>query len=232
MSEIPNLIGDIERYMAQHSMNRGKFAALIGISPSTIDKLLSGHLPFSDKMLTKIEMKTGLISKSSVSSFDFEVSRPERHLITHLEGDYQAVRPSFREEGMIHTYVIRISFEDKLGGLVFEEINNDMAPLNKGVVSIPVYNRMMYLLSCVQGNFRLAILSDGYEPGIFYGVKATVSSKKMIDKIPTAALFAIKKLSKDQEPCYGVIPKDHDRHSELENLLKFAKDEGFFRVMG
>jgi hypothetical protein len=231
MRPVTDLINEIERYMAQHSMNRGKLAELLGVATGTIDKLLSGHLPFSAKMLTKIEMKTGITSWSKTTEFDFEVARPPRHLITHLEGDYQAVRPSFREEGAIHGYVISITWDQRLGGLVFEEHRNDFSPQNKGVVSVPVYNRMMYLLSCENGNFRLATLSDGYQPGTFCGVKATVSSKRMIDKMPTASLFAIKILTAKEQPCYGVIPKDHARYDELFCLLKFARDEGFFRVV-
>jgi transcriptional regulator with XRE-family HTH domain len=231
MDEAPRLIEAIERYMAQHNMNRARFALFIGVAPSTIDKLLSDNHSFSQKMLTKIEAKTGLISSSKMATFDFEVGRPARPLITHLEGDYQAIRPSFREEGMLHTYVISISWDDRLGGLVFDEKHNDLAPKNKGCVSVPVYNRMMYLLSCDKGNFRLAILSDGYQPGIFYGVMTTVSSHKMIDKIPTSTLFAIKKLGESEEPCNGIIRPDNSKFEELNALLQFARKEGFLRVL-
>jgi predicted XRE-type DNA-binding protein len=231
MTTSPTLITDIERYIAQHSMNRAKFSELIGVSAGTVDKLLGGHLKFSDKMLTKIEAKTGLLSHAKISQFDFEVSRPERSLVTEFEGEYQALRPSFREGGMIHGYIISITWDDKLGGLVFEEKKNDLSPNNKGVVSIPLYNRMMYLLSCVKGNFRLAILSDGYEPGIFYGVKTTVSSQKMIDKIPTSALLVIKKLNKGEEAIVGITRPDHPSFESFSKLLEFGRNEGFFRVV-
>jgi predicted XRE-type DNA-binding protein len=225
------LITEIKRYMAQNNLNRGRLSQILGVAPSTVDKLIGGHLPFSDKMLTKIEIKTGINFNSKHAEYDFEVSRPERVKTIHFEGDYQAIRPSFRDNQSLHCYVISIQWSEEIKGLVFEEKQNELSPRNKGVLSIPIYNRMIYLLSCESGNFRLAILSDGYQPGVYYGVMTTVSSEKMIDKIPTSSIFAMKKIQDNQIPCFGPILHNHINYPEFEKLLRFAKDEGFFRVV-
>jgi predicted XRE-type DNA-binding protein len=225
------LIADIDRYIVENGLSRAKFATLLSVSTGTIDKLMSNHLKFSTKMLMKIESKTGLVSQGKLATFDFEIGRPERHISADLEGEYQVVRPSYRHENTLYGYSIVISWDAKIGGLVFEECQNDLSPKNKGCVSVPVYNRMLYLLSCEKGNFRLMMLSDAYQPGIFYGGVITVGSQKMADKTPTAAILALKKLSNGDAPFMGHVREGDQHYEQFHGLLAFARNEGFFRVL-
>ena len=231
MQEPALLIADIERYIIENGLSRANFATLLGVSTGTIDKLMSGHLKFSSKMLMKIEAKTSLISHRKIATFDFEVGRPERHISINLEGEYQVIRPSYRHENTLYGYSIIIKWDAKIGGLVFEELQNDLSPHNKGCVSVPVYNRMLYLLSCEKGNFRLMVLSDAYQPGIFYGGVITVGSQKMADKTPTAAVLALQKLPDGTAPVMGHVRQDHEQYEYFSGLLAFARQEGFFRVL-
>jgi transcriptional regulator with XRE-family HTH domain len=226
-----SLIAGIDRYIVENGLSRAKFAALLGVSTGTIDKLMTGHLKFSAKMLMKIETKTGLVSHGRLSAFDFEIGRPERHICADLEGEYQVVRPSYQHENTLYGYSIVISWDAKIGGLVFEERQNDLSPKNKGCVSVPVYNRMLYLLSCEKGNFRLMMLSDAYQPGLFYGGVITVGSKKMADKTPTAAILALKKLADGDAAVVGHVQEGHEHFEHFQGLLTFARKEGFFRVL-
>ena len=231
MQEPALLIADIERYIIENGLSRANFATLLGVSTGSIDKLMSGHLKFSSKMLMKIEAKTNLVSRGKIATFDFEVSRPERHVSANLEGEYQVIRPSYRHENTLYGYSIVIKWNAKIGGLVFEEQQNDLSPNNKGCVSVPVYNRMLYLLSCEKGNFRLMVLSDAYQPGLFYGGVITVGSQKMSDKTPTAAVLALQKLSDGTVPVVGYLNEGHERYEYFNGLLAFARQEGFFRVL-
>lgn len=232
MTKYSELIISIERYIAQKSLSRARFAAEVGLSLSSINNLLGGAKAPSPRMLTKIDAKTGIITRDKRAAFDFEVGRPERHLTAHLEGDYQVIRPSYREEGNLSGYVISISFNETLGGLVFEEKNNDMSPQNKGCVSIPFSNNTMHLLSCQQGNFRLITLSNAYEPGIFYGGILTLASKKMIERAPAAVIMVLKKLESSDEPHFGILRPADGKFSEFQALIDFGRTEGFFRVLG
>jgi predicted XRE-type DNA-binding protein len=225
------LIAAIDRYIVENGLSRAKFATLLSVSTGTIDKLMTGHLRFSAKMLMKIEAKTGLVSHGKLSTFDFEIGRPERHISADLEGEYQVIRPSYRHENTLYGYSIVISWDAKIGGLVFEERQNDLSPKNKGCVSVPVYNRMLYLLSCEKGNFRLMMLSDAYQPGLFYGGVITVGSQKMADKTPTAAILALKKLADGDAPVLGHVRAGDESYEHFHSLLAFARNEGFFRVL-
>jgi transcriptional regulator with XRE-family HTH domain len=223
-----NLIEDVKAYAVVNNLSRAQLAKLLGVSQSSIDKFLGGFAPPSTKLIKKISIKTGIEKTRSIPFPDFGISNLERASVAHLEGSYQVVRPSFRETGCFHTYVIDVKWDAFQNTLVFDENNNELAPLNKGVVSLPVYNRMIYFLSCENGNFRLMVLSDAYQKGIFYGGLITVGSPKMSVKTPTAAIVVLKKATDGEELAFGTIRPDHPRFAEFQALIHFGRDEGFF----
>jgi plasmid maintenance system antidote protein VapI len=222
----------IERYLAEHRLSRGQLAVQVGISESLLHKLLSGQGKISPRTLIKISAKTGLEFEARKASFDFDLHQSQRADVGHLEGSYQTIRPSFRTVGGIQCFETLIYWDDASHCLAFKELDNDLSPGNAGCVSVPLYQRIIYMLSAKQGNFRLAALSDAYEPGVFYGGLLTVASKTMVTKAPAAAIFVISKVANPEEIIRGVIEADHPSYAEFSRRLCFAKAEGFFEIFG
>jgi transcriptional regulator with XRE-family HTH domain len=218
----------IERYLAKHRLSRAQFADLTGISESNLNKILARQVKASPRALLKISEKTGLVFTAPKVAFDFDLHNYQRADVSHLEGSYQTLRPSFRQKTGIQCFETVISWNNDSACLCFKEIDNDLSPGNAGYVSIPLYQRIIYLLSVKAGNFRLAALSDAYEPGIYYGGLLTVASKTLAAKAPAAAFFILKKTISPDAIVRGMITKEHDRYLEFDKLLSFAKEEGFF----
>jgi transcriptional regulator with XRE-family HTH domain len=222
----------IERYLAEHRLSRGQLAVQVGVSESSLNKLLSGQSKVSPRTLMKISAKTGLVFEAPTPSFNFDLHPSQRADVSHLEGHYQTLRPSFRQPGAIQCFETHIFWDEKAGCLAFKEIGNDGSPENAGTVSVPLYQRIIYLLSAKKGNFRLAALSDAYEPGIFYGGLLTVASKTMVTKAPAAAFFVIMKVCDAAEIIHGVVPPSAPQFEGFAKRLSFARDEGFFEIFG
>ena len=164
------------------------------------------------------------------SEFNFDLRYYQHKDVAHLVGDYQTIRMSFRDKGHLNCYITSISWNDDLSCLCFEEKNNELAPYNTGYVSVPLYNRVIYLLTTQAGNFRLATLSDAYEKGTYYGGILTVGAEQMAFKGPIAATLVLKKLDCEEDGVHGVIGPEHSKFSGFLELMDFARKEGFFRV--
>ena len=232
MQESTLIKDKISGYMSEHGLKRNAFAEMTGVAPSTLDKVLAGSLKASKAFKVKVRSKTGLVlDVEPIRPFDFHLREYKHSEVSHLEGMYQTIRPSYRDPKNIHGYVTKIAWSDAHQCLIFEEINNDLSPKNAGYVSIPLYNRMMYFITCDKGNFRLAIVSDAYQDGTFYGAILTVGSRKMAEKVPTTAIFVIKKVKNQSEAVFGSVNTQHPKFQELHDLLKFGMDEGFFRAL-
>jgi transcriptional regulator with XRE-family HTH domain len=220
---------NIEKYLADKRCSRETFAKLTGVSISTLNKILSGDKVASPRMLLKISTKTGLQFEIEGPTFEFDLYQYERADVAHLEGSYQTLRPSFREARGIQCFETLISWNNDKSCLGFMEIDNDLSPGNAGYVSVPLYQRIIYLLSVKTGNFRLAALSDAYEAGIFYGGLLTVASPSLSTKAPASSVFVIKRISEPDQIVRGMITSDHACFSDFDRLLSFARDEGFFK---
>lgn len=226
------VISQINKYLAKHAFSRAAFATQTGIAVSTLDKVLSGHAQPSAKFLLKVSETTDIcLEPDSPEPLVLDLPRHPRAELLHLEGSYQTVRPSYRDPSQIQGFATVIAWCEQRECLCFHEEGNDLSPRNQGFVSVPVYNRMLYLLSVERGNLRLSILSDAYQPGIYYGGLLTVSSMRMVDKMPTATIFALKKLEVGEVPVLGTIGPEHPAFAPLDSLLQFARQEGFFRSL-
>lgn len=232
MSNEGPLIQEIERYLARHAISRAQFASQIGLASSTVEKVLSGSLKPSARFKAKLAEKAGIvISDAPRPVFEFQLPTYLRKDVTHLEGAYQTIRPSYRTDGALNGYLTHIEWCPTFQCLTFNEEGNELSPQNTGYVSVPIFNRMLYLLTCDKGNFRLAILSDAYEAGVYYGGLLTVSSRRMVEKMPTAAVYVLKRLAPGDKGALGLIPNSHPRFNEFKLLVDFANGEGFFRSL-
>ena len=220
-------------YLAERKLSRAQFATLCGFSSSLLDKVLTGKIKVSASFQQKLRAKTGLrFEEEQVRTFDFSIRKYLRTDVQHLEGLYQTIRPSYRHAGHVNGYMTRVSWSAAHQCLVFDEIDNDLSPKNSGYVSIPLYNRMMYFITCDRGNFRLSIVTDGYEDGIFYGAILTVASlKKMVHKMPTASNFVLCKIAKQSDAFFGAIGPGHEKFKAAFSRLKFSVDEEFFHAI-
>ena len=223
---------EIEKYLAREAISRAELAVLIDVSLGTVNKVLGRLVKPSLRFKLKASEKLGIIIPEIASAkFNFQLPDYKRQDVTHLEGRYQTIRPSYREDGALSGFVTVISWNEGYRCLTFHEEGNDLSPKNSGLVSIPLYNRMMYLLSCDRGNFRLSILSDAYEDGIFYGGLLTVSSQRMVEKMPTAAIYVLMRMKEGDKPVNGLILPNHSRFSEFNDRVEFGREEGFFRSL-
>lgn len=223
---------EIEKYLAREAISRAELAILIDVSLGTVNKVLGRLVKPSMRFKLKASEKLGLvIPETSSAKFNFQLPDHKRQDVSHLEGRYQTIRPSYREDGALSGHVTVIEWNASYRCLTFHEEGNDLSPKNSGLVSIPLYNRMMYLLSCDRGNFRLSILSDAYEDGIFYGGLMTVSSMRMVEKMPTAAIYVLMRMKEGQEPVCGLILQSHSRFLEFVQKVEFGRKEGFFRSL-
>jgi transcriptional regulator with XRE-family HTH domain len=223
-----NLIEKIERYLASNNKSRDQFAATIGVSASTLNKVLAGITLPSRMFIFKVSAVIGDKTFATLNSFNFELNNYSQSQAQYLVGEYQTFRPSFREPNSINCFKTTISWSDENACLVFYEDGNILSPGNKGYVSIPQTEREIYLLSCNNGIFRLGILLGSYKLGFFYGAQLTVASPKLADRIPTSAVVAFEKIDAGKECFSGLVcPKDENYRSFRE-ALDLAKAEGFY----
>jgi transcriptional regulator with XRE-family HTH domain len=95
----------INRHLAENRLSRAELAARTGVSESWINKVLSGQLSASAKMLMKISSKTGIeFDAQPRKFFDFDLHEYRSTDVAHLEGSYQTIRPSFRTDGGIQCF--------------------------------------------------------------------------------------------------------------------------------
>lgn len=223
-----SLIDDVKAFVVANNLTRAQLADLLSVSKSTIDKFMGGFSPPSSKLTKKIAIKLG-IEKRSLSPFpDFGIHAPERSEVRHLEGTYQVIRPSFREPGCLDAYSIAVTWDSAQAYLVFDESNNAMSTFDRGLVSVPIYNNLIYFLSGANGNFQFMLLSDPERKGTLYGGILTTGSPKLSLRIPTAALVVLKKMAEDETLVFGTIRPDHPRYREFQDLLQIGRDGGFF----
>ena len=216
----------LRRYLAENKLSRAQFAQSIKYSPSTLDKFLSGA--YVSKSLA---LKLQSILALGPVAFNFDLPFLHKEEVTHLEGFYQTIRPSFRSKTGINTFCTEIMWSQNSGTLTFVEHGNTLSPSNKGIVSMPRLSTSFFLLSCTDGRFRLAILQDAYEKGVFYGGLFTHASEKMGERIPTATSIVLMKLQPDEICLNGVIEADHIKYADFAKKLAFAKDEKFIQVL-
>lgn len=227
------IIAVIDRYLVEQRLSRAQLAVRSGVSESLLNKLLSGQEAASTRTLMKISAKTGLVFETpNQHNFNFGLHSYQRADVAHLEGCYQTLRPSWRCKAAIQCFETIFAWDEMANCLGFAEVDNDLAPGNHGYVSVPLYQRILYLLGAQKGNFRLAMLSDADEPGIFYGSQMIVASKSMAAKAPAVALFVLHKTDKAEDIVRGVITADHPHFAAFDKLLCFGRDEGFCEFFG
>jgi transcriptional regulator with XRE-family HTH domain len=222
----------IERYLVENRLSRGQFAAKIGISESLLNKVISGQRIASPRTLLKISAKTGMQLGTIERKFQFDLNDYQQNDVKYLEGSFQTIRPSFNMHGHIHCFETLVQWDAAANCLIFCEIGNKQSPQNMGYVSVSGSQKIIYFICVQKGNFRVAALSDAYEPGLFYGGLLTVASKTMASKIPAASLFVIRKVTSSDDIVRDTISQNHERFSEFDTLLRFTQSEGFFDFFG
>jgi len=162
------IVQSVRAYIARERMSREEFAARAKLGKSTVDKLVVGI--FSEKTVLQIEQQLKLRLLDAPATGDTapdELGRYTRADTTNYIGEFVFARPSFREDGTIQAFHMRIEWDTNVHALLVKEAapRRKQMPLQLGTVYIPRASMYIFILSNDEGWLKKVILSqlDAYK---------------------------------------------------------------------
>jgi transcriptional regulator with XRE-family HTH domain len=232
----------VREELARRRMTRQLLADEARISLSTLEKALSGERALTLATRLRVEAALGIgngapaaasIGKDEGSG----VAPPELGAYSHsavswLEGDYLTLRPSFEKEGAVFAYRTRIEWDASGSCLAFAESERlDAAYAQKGRVSLPHQSGLVYLVTGVSGQYRLAMLDRPGIDGALNGLLLTLQSRRGGQLVPVAAPLALAPLRNGQGAVFGLIEAGHPSHEAYRRRVDAVVAEEFARFV-
>jgi transcriptional regulator with XRE-family HTH domain len=217
----------IREELARRRLSRQWLADEARVSLSTLEKALSGQRPFTLATVVRLEGALGMAlrgkapepaaeSPNALAAGD--MGAYSRAAVRWLEGEYLTLRRSFSEPGAVYAYRTLISWEEESHCLAFHESSRlDQSFEQHGFVSFPHLSGHIYLVTNVEGQYRIAILGRPSPQGALYGVLTTLAAGAGAQLTPTATPIALLPISRRTEAEFGLIrPGDrcHDEYAE------------------
>lgn len=225
----------VREELARRRLSRQALADMARVSISTLEKALSGRRAFTLATLVRLEQALGVpLQKASTTSVDPLAASPDslgaysQNAVRWLEGRYLTLRPSFGTPGDIYAYATIIQWDAELGCLVFSESERlDSSFSQSGKVSLPHLSGHIYLVTNVEGQYRLAVLGRPTIQGALYGILSTLMVGHGSQLIPAAAPFVLLRLKAETEIAFGRITTDHPDYVRYRAELDLVTAEGF-----
>ena len=138
------------------------------------------------------------------------------------------LRPSFGERDAIYAYQTDIIWDDVRSSLIFRESGRiDAAFTQQGLVSVPHQSGHIYLVTNIQGQYRLIIVARPTINGEMYGILTTLKAGRGSQLIPVAAPIAFVPLQSAKEAQFGQIVAGHPCYHAYRQYLQRNVEEPF-----
>jgi transcriptional regulator with XRE-family HTH domain len=227
--------------LARRRLSRQQLAELARISPSTLEKALSGRRPFTLATIVRLEQALGVSLRNGVEAnapADAQAAAPElapdalgsyaRAAVTWIEGRYLTIRPSFGDKTAVYAYCTEIAWDAARSSLVFRETERlDAAFSQQGVVAVPSFSGHIYLVTNENGQHRLIVVGRPSIKGEMHGILTTLQVGRGAHLIPVSAPIALVPLRGSRQAHFGRIQAGHSAYAEYRALLKRTLDEPF-----
>ena len=226
----------VREELARRRLSRQALADMARISISTLEKALSGRRAFTLTTVIRLEQALGVpLQKTPAAvSADPLIASPDslgaysQNAVRWLEGRYLTLRPSFGTPGDIYAYATVIQWDADQGHLVFSESERlDSSFSQTGKVSLPHLSGHIYLVTNVEGQYRLAVLGRPTIQGALYGILTTLMVGHGSQLIPAAAPFVLLRLKTEADGGFGRIKPEHPDYARYRAELDLVLAEGF-----
>lgn len=227
----------IREELARRRLSRQWLADEAKVSLSTLEKALSGHRPFTLATVVRLESALGVVlrgGKPPERSPDSGTLAPEelgaysRAAVHWLEGEYLTLRRSFSEPGSVYAYATLIAWDDECHCLAFHESSRlDQGFEQHGHVSFPHLSGHIYLVTNVEGQYRVAILGRPTPQGCLNGILTTLAAGAGAQLTPTATPIALHPISRRTEAEFGLIRPGDKCHDEYEEHVAAVTQRGY-----
>jgi transcriptional regulator with XRE-family HTH domain len=229
----------IREELARRRMSRQHLAHQARISISTLEKALAGRRRFTLATTIRLEEALGVaLRRSGIEPNGPKPSTPglapgelgfySRPAVAWIEGSYLTLRPSFGDRGAIYAYQTDISWDDGRSSLIFRESGRlDAAFTQQGLVSVPHQSGHIYLITNIQGQYRLIIVARPTINGEMYGILTTLQAGRGSQLTPVAAPIAFVPLEGLKDVQFGQIRPGHACYQPYRQYLQRNVEEPF-----
>jgi transcriptional regulator with XRE-family HTH domain len=229
----------IREELARRRISRQHLADQARISISTLEKALAGRRRFTLATTIRLEEALGVAlrkpsadtngpSPSATGLAPGELGYYSRPAVTWIEGSYLTLRPSFGEPKAIYAYKTEICWDAGRSSLIFRESERiDAAFTQQGLVSVPHQSGHIYLVTNIQGQYRLIIVARPTINGEMYGILTTLQAGRGAQLTPVAAPIALVPLPKLKHVEFGRISAGHPCYQPYRHYLQRNVEEPF-----
>jgi transcriptional regulator with XRE-family HTH domain len=227
----------IREELARRRLSRQWLADEAKVSLSTLEKALSGQRPFTLATVVRLEGALGVALRASKTPDKApsdtglapdEMGAYSRAAVHWLEGQYLTLRRSFSESDSIFAYRTLIEWDEATHCLSFAESSRlDRDFEQHGFVSFPHLSGHIYLVTNVEGQYRIAILGRPSRAGTLNGVLTTLASGNGAQLTPAATPIALLPMSKRAEAEVGLIRPGDKCHDEYAEHVAAVRERGF-----
>jgi transcriptional regulator with XRE-family HTH domain len=227
----------IREELARRRLSRQWLADEARVSLSTLEKALSGHRPFTLATVVRLESALGvslrgrapdLASDTNGTLAPEEMGAYSRAAVRWLEGEYLTLRRSFSEPGAIYSYRTLIAWTEETHCLAFHESSRlDQSFEQHGFVSFPHLSGHIYLVTNVEGQFRMAILGRPTPQGALNGILTTLAAGSGAQLTPTATAITLLPMNRREEWEFGLIRPGTRCHSEYSECVESVTQRGY-----
>ena len=225
----------IREELARRRISRQFLADQAKISVSTLEKALSGRRPFTLATMIRLEQALGVPLRHNGAPppaahgvAPDELGFYSRRAVQWIEGAYLTLRPSFGDPDAIYAYRTEIAWDAPSSCLTFKEAERlDAAFTQQGEVSVPNPSGHIYLVTNVQGQYRLIIVARPTISGEMYGILATLQVGRGSQLTPVAAPIAFIPLRALDEVQFGRVGPADACYAIYRKHLKRTVEEPF-----
>ena len=227
----------IREELARRRLSRQWLADEAKVSLSTLEKALSGHRPFTLATVVRLEGALGVTlrgGKAPERSLDSgtlaaeEMGAYSRAAVHWLEGEYLTLRRSFSEPGSVYAYLTLIAWDEDTHCLAFHESSRlDRGFEQHGFVSFPHLSGHIYLVTNVEGQYRIAILGRPSREGALNGVLTTLAAGAGAQLTPASTPIALLPISRRSESVVGLIRPGDRCHAEYSEHVATVTERGY-----
>jgi transcriptional regulator with XRE-family HTH domain len=228
----------IREELARRRLSRQWLADEAKVSLSTLEKALSGQRAFTLATVVRLEAALGVALRTAKTPDHAggngsglapeEMGAYSRAAVHWLEGEYLTLRPAFSEPDAIYAYRTLIAWDDASCCLVFSESSRlDRGFEQHGFVSFPHLSGHIYLVTTVEGQYRVAILGRPSPDGALNGVLTTLAAGAGAQLTPAATAIALLPTSRRSEAEYGVIRAGERCHEEYARHVATVTERGY-----
>ncbi len=227
----------IREELARRRLSRQWLADEARVSLSTLEKALSGHRPFTLATVVRLESALGVALRGgkppernpdSATLAPEELGAYSRAAVHWLEGEYLTLRRSFSEAGSVYAYRTLIAWDDDTHCLAFHESSRlDQSFEQHGSVSFPHLSGHIYLVTNVEGQYRVAILGRPSPQGALNGILTTLAAGSGAQLTPASTPIALLPISRRTEAEFGLIRPGDKCHDEYAECVAAVTDKGY-----